>query len=210
MEKNLFEFIADYCENTDVNVIFSGKKGIITMIISFKPKNENDHIPQIILRGTADELQEGFVDALKEPMIKAKGLVTNLEFFNTQAKRVESEKKAASTPKKKATPKKTAEKKETVESAKEEPKEEVATGQTGIFDDKGTVVEEKPVDVAKPTPKPADTTVPKTTIPGGNRELVTPPVAKKRVAPAVVKEEPKAVVPTPTNNPDTDFDEDDF
>jgi len=148
-----FEFISDYCEKLDMNIIFSSKNGIVTMAIFFKSKDKDTHMPNLVISGTPEQLEDNFYDALKPSLNKVVEMTDNVEFFDKQIKRVadEKQKKATgtktTTPRKKPVPKTT----ETTETktdvkAVEEVKEKVApTGETGdMFKQVEEEVKEKP------------------------------------------------------------------
>jgi PRTRC genetic system protein E len=53
------------------------------------------HLQPIVLTGSAEELDAGFFDAVREPVLKATGLLTGMKRFEESLSRVDSEKKEA-------------------------------------------------------------------------------------------------------------------
>lgn len=169
--QTFFEFISDYCEKLDMNIILSSKKGIVTMAIFFKSKDEETHIPELIITGTPEQLDANFYDALKPSLNKVIEMTDNIEFFNKQIARVTSEKEKKATGKKTSvTKKKTSTvKSQTVEGMKTAKAEEIPiapTGQTGNMfkesvEPKGKAPLEKATEknqvVAEPTKEQAET-----------------------------------------------------
>ncbi len=91
MDKSFFEFISGFCEKLDMNIVFSSKEGIVTIVIFFKPKDDT-YIPELVISGPPETLEEQFYNALLNPMHKVSELTSNIDFFNTQIARTKAEK----------------------------------------------------------------------------------------------------------------------
>ena len=84
---------------TVVNLTVHSLNGKLTVSIFTKFSGLKDeaqkHLQPIVLTGSADELDAGFFDAVREPVLKATGLLAGMKRFEESLSRVESEKKEA-------------------------------------------------------------------------------------------------------------------
>ncbi|WP_158989187.1 PRTRC system protein E [Mucilaginibacter sp. L196] len=86
MKTNFFKNIAEL--NIPGNwkfTIHADDKGLLTVSALFNAiKNEDNAsklVPPMLLRGTADELDEGFFDTIEKPVQEAAGLFNNMETY---------------------------------------------------------------------------------------------------------------------------------
>ena len=82
-----------------VNLTVHSQNGKLTVSLFPKFNGLKDeaqkHLQPIVLTGTAEEIDAGFFDAVREPVQKATGLLTGMKRFEESLSRVESEKKEA-------------------------------------------------------------------------------------------------------------------
>ena len=82
---------------TIVNLNVHCKDGNLTVSIFPKVKGLKDeaqkHLQPIILKGTAEDLDEGFFDTVCQPLKKASGLLSGMKSFETSLALVEAERK---------------------------------------------------------------------------------------------------------------------
>jgi PRTRC genetic system protein E len=77
-----------HCQNGNLTVsVFPNVKGL--------KDDAQNHLQPIVLTGTAEELDNGFFNAVREPVLKATGLLADMKRFETSLTRVESERKEA-------------------------------------------------------------------------------------------------------------------
>jgi PRTRC genetic system protein E len=77
-----FEQLAPYLDATNVTITVS-KTNADTLTVSVLPiakikDSAKDNIAPMIIRGTIDELEEGFFDAINEPLQDVTGIVVNI------------------------------------------------------------------------------------------------------------------------------------
>ncbi len=86
MTTNFFKNIADL--NVSGNwkfTITTDDKGLLTVSALFSANKNEDNasklVPPMLLRGTADELDEGFFDTIEKPVQEAAGLFHNMDTY---------------------------------------------------------------------------------------------------------------------------------
>lgn len=101
--------------NCNLTITFSQNEEIVTLIVAPKGKNkEATKFKPIIISGTADEVEAGWIDAIAAPLEKLKGLQIEAVAFEKSVEKAIEEKQAEATKKEKAAKKaepKSAEKK---------------------------------------------------------------------------------------------------
>lgn len=106
MKTNFFATIAPILGS--MNLTFTvAKDESGTIIVSVLPKprindNAKSNIQPMIIRGSIEELDESFFDAIKEPMADVTGIVIEIDNFEKGAKKLAEENKAAADIKAKA------------------------------------------------------------------------------------------------------------
>lgn len=111
MIKQLLPLLA----NCNLTITFSENEGTVTLIVAAKAKNkEATKFKPIVLSGTIEEVEEGWIEAIAVPLEKVKGLQIDTAAFDKSVTSVIEEAKADAEKKAKATKKaepKSAEKK---------------------------------------------------------------------------------------------------
>lgn len=97
----------------------------MSVCVSFSAKDGSipEEMPPFILKGTAEELDKGFVEAMKEPVETITGLSSNIKSFNEAAKKAKEEAARKQTSGTKADAKKAEEERLAREKAEKERKE---------------------------------------------------------------------------------------
>jgi PRTRC genetic system protein E len=94
-----FEQLAPYLDATNVTITVS-KTNADTLTVSVLPiakikDSAKDNIAPMIIRGTIDELEEGFFDAINEPLQDVTGIVVNITQFEKGKEELAEKNKAA-------------------------------------------------------------------------------------------------------------------
>ena len=84
---------------TSISLSIHSQNGKLTVSVFPKQNGLKDeaqkHLQPIVLTGTAEELDAGFLDAINKPVQKATGLLADMKVFEESLARVEAEKKEA-------------------------------------------------------------------------------------------------------------------
>jgi len=92
-----FKFLEQYLENTNINLVITKNGNQLTVSLLPKPKINDEAkniLKPIIIKGTADELDEQFHIILQKPLEKVAGITSNILSFESSVKEME-EKSAA-------------------------------------------------------------------------------------------------------------------
>jgi PRTRC genetic system protein E len=86
-------------QRVDITLVIRKKDGTLTVsaipkVNGLKDEAQN-HIVPLVVTGTPEELDSGFIQAICQPMQKATGLLTNMSSFEKQAEIAEANSKAA-------------------------------------------------------------------------------------------------------------------
>ena len=102
MEVQFFSQLAELIEGADLNINISKKEGIVMVSVLPKSKAKDkalNLIKPLIMSGTADELDKGFIEAITRPVTEAKGFMHNVSEFE---KSIEEARKKSEIEKQKA------------------------------------------------------------------------------------------------------------
>lgn len=107
MKTNFFENIANLnAEGNYKMAIHADKQGVFTVSLLYNTTANGDNahkvVPPMVLKGTAQELDEGFFEAIKQPIQETAGLFQNMEAY---LKGLEEAKKQSKMEQDKAKPK---------------------------------------------------------------------------------------------------------
>jgi len=84
---------------TSVNLTVHSQEGILSVSVFPKVKGLKDeaknHLQPIVLTGTAQELDDGFFDAITQPIQKGSKMLADMKQFETSLALVETQKKEA-------------------------------------------------------------------------------------------------------------------
>jgi len=86
-------------QSVDITLVIRKKDGTLTVsaipkVNGLKDEAQN-HIVPLVITGTPEELDMGFIQAICQPIQKVSGLLTNMNSFEQQAEKAESNSKAA-------------------------------------------------------------------------------------------------------------------
>lgn len=92
---NFFTEIAKHLAGFDLKVSLTKKGDEITVGIFPDHKNADvaGKMGPLLIKGTADELDQGFFDKINPPLETATGLVANIDNYNTELKKLEQDAK---------------------------------------------------------------------------------------------------------------------
>lgn len=114
---DLFKTLASKLKSNHIKITVSAENDGKDMCVSIRPvvkgdvsKVSDEDMPQFILAGTPEELDEKFVEMIKTPLERTAGITTNIRFYAENMKKKEEEAKAKAE-KKSSTPAKKEEKK---------------------------------------------------------------------------------------------------
>ena len=98
MKTNFFATIAPFLGSMNLTLTVAKGSGD-TVIVSLLPQprikdNAKDSIQPMVIRGTIEELDEEFFNAIKEPMTKVTGIVIEIESFEKGAEKLAEDNKA--------------------------------------------------------------------------------------------------------------------
>lgn len=98
MKTNFFATIAPFLGSMNLTLTVAKGSGD-TVIVSLLPQprikdNAKDSIQPMVIRGTIEELDEEFFNAIKEPMTKVTGIVIEIENFEKGADKLAEDNKA--------------------------------------------------------------------------------------------------------------------
>ena len=86
-------------DGTGISLTLHSKNGRLSVSLFPKSTGLKDeaqkHLQPIVLTGTADELDAGFFDAIRQPIQKATGLLADMKAFEESLNRMEAERKEA-------------------------------------------------------------------------------------------------------------------
>jgi PRTRC genetic system protein E len=93
-----FKILAQYLNSTDLSIAISEVENQIIVSVLPKPtsKDVNLKLKPLIFKGTPEELDEGFLSSLMQPLSEASGLIKNASQFEAQLaaeKKILSDKK---------------------------------------------------------------------------------------------------------------------
>ena len=98
MKTNFFATIAPFLGSMNLTLTVAKGSGD-TVIVSLLPQprikdNAKDSVQPMVIRGTIEELDEEFFNAIKEPMTKVTGIVIEIESFEKGAEKLAEDNKA--------------------------------------------------------------------------------------------------------------------
>ena len=98
MKTNFFATIAPFLGSMNLTLTVAKGSGD-TVIVSLLPQprikdNAKDNVQPMVIRGTIEELDEEFFNAIKEPMTKVTGIVIEIESFEKGAEKLAEDNKA--------------------------------------------------------------------------------------------------------------------
>ena len=134
-----FQHLAPFLEGTDITITLKSKNGIISVsllprLTSASKASKDVSLSPILLTGTPQELDSGFIEAMSNPLTMASGLSIQLDEFQksiqTAKEEKEKELKDAAQSKKTAAPKATQKGKPTTKPEKKK----IATAQKQEID----------------------------------------------------------------------------
>jgi PRTRC genetic system protein E len=109
--------------DTGVSLTVHSQNGILTVSVFPKMKDLKDeaqqHLQPLVLTESAEELDTGFFDAIRQPVQKATGVLSGMKRFEESLARVEAEKKEAKELEQKQEQKRNSEKKALDKKARE-------------------------------------------------------------------------------------------
>jgi PRTRC genetic system protein E len=110
MKTNFFEELDKLMPNFNVKMGVTKKEGTISVIFALQPLSnsvDEKSIPELIISGTPEELDEEFLAKIQEPLLQAATAFDNIASFTKSVKKVEkeAEEKGKSKTTKKETPK---------------------------------------------------------------------------------------------------------
>jgi len=97
MKTNFFATIAPFLGSMNLTLTVAKGSGD-TVVVSLLPQprikdNAKDSVQPMVIRGTIEELDEEFFNAIKEPMTKVTGIVIEIDNFEKGAERLAEENK---------------------------------------------------------------------------------------------------------------------
>lgn len=102
MRTNFFEQIAGMHKGTILLNIHTDDKGVQTVSAVVRQANDKNDLPPMLLTGTAQELDEGFFEAISTPVKRIQGLLTNLENYQKEVDKAGKQAKDKNKPSKSA------------------------------------------------------------------------------------------------------------
>lgn len=98
MKTNFFATIAPFLGSMNLTLTVAKSSGD-TVVVSLLPQprikdNAKDSIQPMVIRGTIEELDEEFFNAIKEPMTKVTGIVIEIDNFEKGAEKLAEDNKA--------------------------------------------------------------------------------------------------------------------
>ena len=101
-----FKLLEQYLNNTNINLVITKNGEEVTVSLLPQPKIKDEaksNLKPILLRGTAEELDEQFHTLISKPMDKVTGIVSNIQEFEDSADKLATKSKAAEELKKQST-----------------------------------------------------------------------------------------------------------